>query len=293
MNKNLKKYQDDIAFSFSYNDITAEERDEFLALAEEKYGKEAVAKSAINNPKKGKEQMQSIGELVDFVLKNPTTTETKFVDYEVVDSAGAEKIEQATGINVKGFTHRLDTNAVKHIFKEHGNAKIEEERAQIAITKEDFEKIPDVLKNPNFIVNGKRTNENKLLTIAYVKRVNGFIVVVEQVLESKEKRTKYLPLLSMRKHKVKPNKTPDELMQEILTSLKTSETPPSNTKVNKEIENTKEVEKNTTKTPKETENLSEILKKINSVLKLSKTDAALLKVKKSLTNLIKLENANN
>ena len=290
MNKNLKKYQDDIAFSFSYNDITAEERDEFLALAEEKYGKEAVAKSAINNPKKGKEQMQSIGELVDFVLKNPTTTETKFVDYEVVDSAGAEKIEQATGINVKDFTRRLDTHAVQHIFKEHGSAEQEATRAQLPITKEDFERIPDVLKTPNIIVKGGISKMNKLPTIVYIKRINGFIVVIEEIMESKKRETKRLPLLSMRKHKVKPNKTPDEMLQEILTNLNTSKTGPGNAKVNKEIENTKEVEKNTTEKPKETEDLSEILKDVNILLKLDKTDKELLELKKSLTILIKLEN---
>jgi DNA polymerase III sliding clamp (beta) subunit (PCNA family) len=202
------------------------------------------AKINTENETTKENEPKTIGELVDFVLDYPKTEPLmfRFVPFGLVDAKQAETIEDATGINVEGFERSLDTYAIRHILKNHGNAKIEEARGQVAITKEDFDKIPNVMNNPDRVANVGISKINQKPLIVYLKRVNGVILVVEEVLESKKKHTRRLPITSMRKYKVGNNKMPDELMQNIVSSLITSETSSGNTKVEKKYETTKETE---------------------------------------------------
>lgn len=84
-------------------------------------------------------------ELKDFIQKakaNPNER-TKINVGEV--SAKLQQDAKAHGVDLTGYTHDLDVSGTRHAYKNHGNEKTEASRGQIAITDEDFEKIPDIV----------------------------------------------------------------------------------------------------------------------------------------------------
>lgn len=62
-------------------------------------------------------------------------------------------LEQAknAGYDLSGFTHDIDSSAVRHARKEHGIPKTEESRGQIPVNNSDFEALPRILDNPDTI----------------------------------------------------------------------------------------------------------------------------------------------
>lgn len=174
---------------------------------------------------------QTIAELVAWVQDNPKSNELKSVVYGEVTGVQAAAIEKATNIDILGFERVLDSYGIKHILKNHGKAS-EELRGQEPITVEDFKKIPDVVENYDKVFVGGISKKNKFPMIAYVKRVNGVILVIEEQRESKEKHTKKVPVLTMMKFKVGEKKSPEELMlsiEKVYTQNNTSPTLTSNT----------------------------------------------------------------
>lgn len=82
----------------------------------------------------------------------------------------ANKIKDVLGISVNNRRHVLADNDIRHMIKRHGNQDVESLKGQIAITKEDIKKIPDIINNPTDIVKG--TDNKAGQTIRYIKRYN-------------------------------------------------------------------------------------------------------------------------
>ncbi len=132
---------------------------------------------------------------------------TAFHVYRKVDDAEASKIKQATGVDVSGFEHGIDEAAIRHALNQHGNVETENARGQVAITQEDFKLIAG-LTDPaqaDSIESGEVSREG-LETIVYKKRINGFIVVVEEVREGRNR----LAFKTMWKIRSAPRGTSDE-----------------------------------------------------------------------------------
>lgn len=104
---------------------------------------------------------------------------------------------QKHGFNLEGYTHNMDVSGVRHTLKQHGDEKREENCGQIAITDEDFEKIPEIIYNYDEIdFTGK--NKTGLETITYKKQFSdGSIAYVEEIRTGR----KNLTINTMYKHK--------------------------------------------------------------------------------------------
>jgi len=79
----------------------------------------------------------------------------------------AAKIENKTGVNLKGFNLELRGNNIKHIFNRHGNEKAETRRGQRAVTTDDILGVKDIIGNFDNIV---PTEDNGLV---FIKSANG------------------------------------------------------------------------------------------------------------------------
>ncbi|MEI9963126.1 MAG: class I tRNA ligase family protein [Limisphaerales bacterium] len=78
------------------------------------------------------------------------------------------------------LNHSLDVFAVRHIFKEHGISFFEEARGNIAVTREDLKRLPEILAAPDSVeFSSKQPRGFKRIIIR--KRINGFVFVVEEV----------------------------------------------------------------------------------------------------------------
>ena len=103
------------------------------------------------------------------------------------------------GFDISGYSHDLDVSGARHAFKEHGDNKTEEPRGQIAITDDDFEKIPDVVYKYDNVSFGETDAKNTPL-ITYSKKFDdGTIIYIEEI----RTRQKTLTIKSMRKQKLK------------------------------------------------------------------------------------------
>jgi len=90
------------------------------------------------------------------------------------------------GIDIDGFEHEITDYFKSHVLKEHGDPKKEKLKGQIAIIEDDFEKIANIVKNPNLaMIGAKRDGKN---VFYYVKKIDdGTTLYVEEILSSKKK----------------------------------------------------------------------------------------------------------
>ena len=103
------------------------------------------------------------------------------------------------GENVlKDYSHSVSLSAIRHIKRQHGNAKSEGLRGQVAITEADMARIPEIISQYDGIRSDFTSDDGKnAQRVAYVKRFNdGVIVYVEQI--SKKKRD--MGAVSIRKY---------------------------------------------------------------------------------------------
>jgi len=92
-----------------------------------------------------------------------------------------DKIKAATGADVSNYRHAITDWDIRHIFKEHGNAKVEEAAGQIAITDEDIQRIPKVLAAPYRIGRATDTRGGSK-AVVYEKRFSdGVIYYVAEI----------------------------------------------------------------------------------------------------------------
>ena len=105
-----------------------------------------------------------------------------WVDYARVSPEEAKRISEATGLNINTwYIHTLSGEAITHTLNRHGIGN-EQRKDQLPITEADFERIPDIIKNPDEISIGiERVTGGNNDTIVYKKRINGHILIVEEV----------------------------------------------------------------------------------------------------------------
>ncbi|MBI3398887.1 MAG: hypothetical protein HY026_06625 [Deltaproteobacteria bacterium] len=95
-----------------------------------------------------------------------------------------------------GYKRVIDNYAIRHAMNEHGDPKTEEPRGQIALTKEDFQRIPDIVENPDKVESAGKSALG-LDVIRYIKKDNGIIYHIEEI----RKGRRHVPFLSMYKTK--------------------------------------------------------------------------------------------
>lgn len=138
-----------------------------------------------------KEQLKQV---IDKAKNNPNERQ-KLVIGRV--SKDLEETAKENGFDITGYEHDLDVSGTRHALKTHGNGKKEDSRGQIAITDEDFEKIPDVVYTPDNISFGE-TDAKDTPLIKYSKRFDdGTVIYVEEI----RTRQKTLTIKSMWKQK--------------------------------------------------------------------------------------------
>lgn len=121
---------------------------------------------------------KKIEDLVRFALTD-NTDEDAICIIRKVSAKEAKTIKDITNKSVEGYEHIIDKSAIKHILKKHGNEKGELSRGQIAITLNDFELAPKILKGENLIFDGY-TPDGKVLFL-YTLTIGDTYYYVEEV----------------------------------------------------------------------------------------------------------------
>ena len=153
--------------------------------------------------------LNSIDEdVVSFV--RDTLSGTRKMDYVTVgfyDDQAAERIEQLTGINIRGCRIVLDVNAVLHIVKRHGEEGKQDHSLQNI---EDIARMGYVIANYDSISYDGRSTTGYIdeagkpsPLIKINKRINGTYYVIEAV-NSSNKKKNYVVTAYIKKQKSDP-----------------------------------------------------------------------------------------
>ncbi|GHU02314.1 hypothetical protein FACS1894147_03930 [Spirochaetia bacterium] len=122
---------------------------------------EKIHEEALSGEKRPQEPLQKvkIGKVAPWIVKNA----------------------MEVGIDINGYEHEVSNYFIQHVIKNHANAKKEENRGNLPITDEDFEKIPLIIEKPDYAIFGaKRNNEDRII---YVKGLNnGTMLYFEEIL---------------------------------------------------------------------------------------------------------------
>jgi hypothetical protein len=104
------------------------------------------------------------------------------VDPWIVESA------KEVGLDVEGYEHEISNYFIRHVMKNHGNAKKEASRGNLPIQEQDFEHIPVLIEHPTYTIFGaKRNNEDRIIYIQ--AQANGTMLYFEEVLTGKSNRS--------------------------------------------------------------------------------------------------------
>ena len=126
-----------------------------------------------------KEQENLINELFDFAFNNPENKK-KMLDLGLIDKDLAEKIKTATELDLENYLISIDNFGIRHTMEKHGSSKTEEPRGQIAINKEDFAKILDIVQKADKITLEGKTSIGKDV-ILFEKQLEVLYAVAEEV----------------------------------------------------------------------------------------------------------------
>jgi len=132
----------------------------------------------------GGEQAQfakSVSEIENIILQSdrPGNIHLK-ADLGEASAWLADEAEKA-GLEIHGFKHIIDSSAIRHIRKQHGDMEKEASRGQIGITDADILKLPEVIAHPDKVAFGT-VNRIGRDQIVYLKKLeDGTTLYFEEV----------------------------------------------------------------------------------------------------------------
>lgn len=95
----------------------------------------------------------------------------KRIDLGPVDAAD---IQLRAGRTLHGYSRTIGTEDVRHVMKKHGDPVVERARGQVAVTRRDFERIPDIIEGAHSLKAIGRPGSGKLERLVYEARVGGY-----------------------------------------------------------------------------------------------------------------------
>ncbi len=155
--------------------------------------------------------VKDIPNLYDYAVGTPSNQKVE-IKYATVGPEEAARLKEVTGFDLSGCNHSVDNFAIRHINNQHGVPASEESRGQLAITRDDIAKIPEIVANPDKVT-ALKTRQNRD-GVGYTKRFDGDIFYVEEIRTGK----KLLSAVSMRKLKAGATNAPPSLESRSATS---------------------------------------------------------------------------
>ncbi|MBD2751753.1 PBECR3 domain-containing polyvalent protein [Spirosoma validum] len=126
--------------------------------------------------------------------------ENKQIILGTVPDSIVQQVVIECGIDLTNYMFTIDTYAIRHIMKSHGNPQKKEARGQKAITTDDFELIYQIINDSDVVFyDGKNRIGREV--IQFQKRIGDRYIILKEVRNGR----KQLALNSMRIIKIKRN----------------------------------------------------------------------------------------
>lgn len=206
---------------------------------------------------------EELKQVIDKAKNNPNERQKLVIGKVSKDLQ--EKAKQ-NGYDISEYNHDIDVSGTRHSFKNHGNEKKETLRGQIAITDEDFERIPEIIYGYDDVHFGEFDEKGTAL-IKYHKQFDDGTSIYAEEIRTRQK-TLTLKSLYKRKNKIADNsctftdfnpQRPEYISNIIITDISENFNPDI---TKHEVQNTKETDMA----------LLEELKKLINTVENGKTD---------------------
>ena len=96
-------------------------------------------------------KVKSIKELVNLALSEESNFHAEYT-LGKLPAKQSRIIETITGYKLIGSDRIIDTSGIRHTLKKHGSESIESKHGQIAVSIDDFNKVPLILREPDQII---------------------------------------------------------------------------------------------------------------------------------------------
>ena len=146
------------------------------------------------------EANEALGTLYDSA-KAGATQPYRLLDYLEVDPKTVQRVKDAGGPDITGYSRSAGVDALVKVIRDHGDPATEASRGNLPVTREDIARLPEIVSAPDTVRMGD-TSAQELQTVVSEKRVNGHVVVVEEVRHGKDR----LALKTMYKRKAGPGR---------------------------------------------------------------------------------------
>lgn len=142
-------------------------------------------------------------ELLNFVQEVVNSEENDNISVQIneVGENEALRLKLHTGLDLLGYTHEIDNYGIKHVLKQHGYAKTEENRGQIAVAPDDFMLIMDIIQNYDKVEYAGKTKIGRD-TIKYMKQYDDIVFYIEEVRSGKKGKKLVMQTMYKRKGSV-------------------------------------------------------------------------------------------
>ena len=169
------------AYDNLFNTLDTKQTDKGTAL----YAAAPEAEPPGGERKNDPTRLPDIKSLVDETTGANAPQGRRYVGYGTVSPEQAAQLKADTGLDLAGYRRNLDNMAVRHVLKNHGDPAAEIARGNAPMTREDFERLPQLLNHPDAsLYAGKNARGHDVILSA--KRVNGHFVIVEEARDGKQ-----------------------------------------------------------------------------------------------------------
>ena len=134
--------------------------------------------------------VSTMKEAVDFIRNSLTDKQSADRAYmgRIPDST-AKRVYEETGIDIQGYNTVLPSEAVRHIFKRHGNEAAESTHGQVAVTEKTAALIPVVLSDPDRVYLSDKPDAFGRPTLMFEKAAGNYLITAQAVTEGKQALT--------------------------------------------------------------------------------------------------------
>jgi hypothetical protein len=126
----------------------------------------------------------AVARLYDSAL-DPKDNSLKRISLGQVSAENVRRVKEAAAkegvdIDLSGYTRDMDNYSIRHIHGEHGNPVTEGRRGQVAVTREDIARIPEIVETADEVSYEGQTGHGRDL-IRYRKRIDGTVYYYEEI----------------------------------------------------------------------------------------------------------------
>lgn len=126
--------------------------------------------------------ISNISDAVSFIknaLSNKQSVNRAYFG-KIPDSV-ADKVLQETGIDIRNYNVILPSDAVRHMFKNHGNPIVENARGQISLTPDLAAQIPEILSAPDKVRLSDKKDAMNRPTLIFEKLMGDYYITAQAV----------------------------------------------------------------------------------------------------------------